>query len=89
MTRSFAQLRGNGLTDWRLGSKNKSRPDDVSFIWPQPTMSLAANRRADCESRPMLSSGLTCPAFFALPYGVSAEIDCDARTFSIVESAVV
>ena len=40
MTRSFAQLRGNGLTDWRLGSKNKSRPDDVSFIWPQPTMAV-------------------------------------------------
>jgi muramoyltetrapeptide carboxypeptidase LdcA involved in peptidoglycan recycling len=27
--------------------------------------------------------------FFVLPYGVNAEIDCDARTFSIVESAVV
>ena len=27
--------------------------------------------------------------FFVLPYGVSAEIDCDAHRFSIVESAVV
>ena len=27
--------------------------------------------------------------FFVLPYGVKAEIDCDARRFSIVESAVV
>ena len=27
--------------------------------------------------------------FFVLPYGVNAEIDCDARTFSTVESAVV
>jgi muramoyltetrapeptide carboxypeptidase LdcA involved in peptidoglycan recycling len=27
--------------------------------------------------------------FFVLPYGVKAEIDCDARTCSIVESAVV
>jgi muramoyltetrapeptide carboxypeptidase LdcA involved in peptidoglycan recycling len=27
--------------------------------------------------------------FFVLPYGVSAEIDCDAHSFSIVESAVV
>jgi muramoyltetrapeptide carboxypeptidase LdcA involved in peptidoglycan recycling len=27
--------------------------------------------------------------FFVLPYGVHAEIDCDAHTFSIVESAVV
>ena len=26
--------------------------------------------------------------FFVLPYGVNAEIDCDARKFSIVESAV-
>jgi muramoyltetrapeptide carboxypeptidase LdcA involved in peptidoglycan recycling len=27
--------------------------------------------------------------FFVLPYGVNAEIDCDAHRFSIVESAVV
>ena len=52
MTCSFAQLRGNGLTDWRLGSENKSRPDDVSFIWPQRTMSLAANRRAELCNTP-------------------------------------
>ena len=27
--------------------------------------------------------------FFVLPYGVTAEIDCDARRFSIIEPAVV
>src|SRR5262245_36031829 len=36
----------------------------------------------------VVCEGHTDP-FFVLPYGVSAEIDCDARRFLIVESAVV
>jgi hypothetical protein len=26
---------------------------------------------------------------FVLPYGVQAEINCDAKTFSIIENAVI
>ena len=36
----------NGLTDWRLRSKNTPRRDVVGCSGPQPTTPLAANQRA-------------------------------------------
>jgi muramoyltetrapeptide carboxypeptidase LdcA involved in peptidoglycan recycling len=52
---------------------------------------LRAAAEAGLEELPIVTHmdfGHTDPVFI-LPYGVEAEIDCDAGRFSIVESAVV
>jgi hypothetical protein len=53
----------NGLTDWRLRSKNKPRRDDVGCSRPQPTTPLAANQRADRVAQP----GAIIPPVLELP----------------------
>lgn len=67
------------------------KPQDEKYYGEYKTEILAVMKEFDLEDLPILYNlnfGHTEPKFI-LPYGVKAEINCDQKTFSILENGVV
>jgi muramoyltetrapeptide carboxypeptidase LdcA involved in peptidoglycan recycling len=67
------------------------RPNDNAFVKEYNDELLKVMREEELTNLPIVTEmdfGHTCP-IFTLPFGATSEIDCDKKTFSILESGVV